>query len=69
MSEYHLSYFTPNDVWPKGGWSVYQINGDQIASRIVRDDRGKVIERHAWCGYLGIAPTLEGVCGLIKDAS
>ena len=80
MSEhsYHIQFFEPNDVWPKGGLSVYQINGYQIADRVVLAKikrpgdgpayyEGPVIARHSWCGYLGIAPTLEGVVGLIKD--
>jgi hypothetical protein len=63
---FHIQFFPANDVWPVGGWSVYQITGDEIADRIVKRD-GKVVERHGWCGYVGIAPTLEGVIGLIKD--
>ncbi len=71
---YHVDYFPPNDVWPKGGWSVHKINGDQIADRVVREKvnpkgyyEGGVIARHSWCGYIGISPTLEGIVGLIKD--
>jgi hypothetical protein len=67
MSSYHIQHFDANNVWPKGGWSVYQITGDEIAARVVRDKDGKVIERHSWCGYLGISETWEGVLALIQD--
>lgn len=65
VNEYHIQYFGPNDVWPKGGWSVYQITGDQIADRIIKDEKGEVMERHSWCGYLGIADSFEGVQEMI----
>lgn len=64
-ASFHIQYFSPLDNWPKGGWSVYKITGDQIAERIVRDSSGSVIARHSWCGYLGICETLEGVAALI----
>src|SRR6516162_7737728 len=44
---FHIEWCQPNDVWPNGGWSVYQINGDEIAARIIKDERGRVDERHA----------------------
>ena len=76
MRSYHINWCEPNDVWPNGAWSVYRINGDQIADRVVRERvnpkgwyEGKVIARHSWCGFLGMTATLEELCGLIKDAS
>lgn len=62
---YHITYFPPNVSWPNGGWSVYQITGDEIAQRIKFDADGKVTHRHSWCGYLGIAEKLSGVQELI----
>jgi len=60
---FHVQWCEPNDVWPRGGWSLYQISGDDIASRVVYE-KGKgrthiVKERHPWCGYLGMVETLE----------
>ena len=70
---YHVQFCAPNDVWPNGGWSVYQINGDQIADRIVRERinpkgwyEGGVTHRHSWCGYLGMVETLEDAMEMIK---
>lgn len=65
IDSYHIQWCPPNEHWPRGGWSVYQITGDQIASRIVRDAKGKVVERHSWCGYLGMADSFEGVQNMI----
>lgn len=72
--EYHLQWCDPIEPqWPKGAWSVYQINGDQIAERIVRERvnpkgyyEGKVIARHSWSGYLGMTETLDGAKALIE---
>jgi len=66
---FHINWCAPNDVWPKGGWSVYQINGDEIASRIIRDAKGKVVERHPWNGYLGMATTWAELGDMIQDAT
>lgn len=55
-------------VWPKGCWAVYQIDGDEIAQRIKFDDEGKVTERHAWCGYVGMVATLAEVPAVIERA-
>jgi hypothetical protein len=74
-AQYHM---TRNDPclphWPNGAWSVYAIDGDQIADRVVREKvnpkgwyEGKVIARHSWCGYLGMTETWEGVQKLIED--
>jgi serine phosphatase RsbU (regulator of sigma subunit) len=71
---YHLSYFGPSDPhWPNGGWSVYHINGDEIAQRIEfkRDERGfqtrEALRRDNWCGYLGIYETLELAATCIRN--
>ena len=56
-------------------WSVYQINGDQIADRVVRERvnpkgwyEGKVIARHSWCGYLGGFKSLPEAMAAIEAA-
>jgi hypothetical protein len=79
MCQYHLSYFEPfkNEYvnWPDGGWSVYAINGDQIADRIIREKinseslcyEGKVIARRSWCGYLGTGRSLQEAMTLIEN--
>lgn len=73
---YHVTFNDPIEPhWPRGGWSVYRITGDQIADRIVREKinpkgwyEGNVIARYSWCGYLGMTETFEGVAELItKD--
>lgn len=68
MPQFHLSQFKPNDVWPSGGWSLYQITGDQIAARIDIDERGQVARRDPWCGYVGTYATLEEVTAVIAAA-
>ena len=30
-AHYHVTWNVPNNVWPKGAWSVYNITGDEIA--------------------------------------
>jgi hypothetical protein len=72
--DYHISSFNANDVWPHGGWSLYQINGDQIADRVVRERinpkgyyEGKVIARHSWCGFMGCFTTLDDIMAAIQD--
>lgn len=71
---YHITYFDPNDNWPEGGWSLYAINGDQIADRIVREKvnpkgyyEGKVIARHSWCGYIGTYGSLDRLTLAIRE--
>jgi predicted DNA-binding transcriptional regulator len=64
--EYHIRSFGPTDPWPNGGWSLYQISGDQIADRIEKDEKGKVVARHSWCGYIGIWETPEEITEAIK---
>jgi hypothetical protein len=60
--EFHLQHFGPCEPhWPKGGWSIYQITGDEIAQRITFDITGKVVRRDSWCGYIGIFETLPEV--------
>jgi hypothetical protein len=56
--EFHLQHFGPCKVWPNGGWSLYEITGDEIAQRIIFDTTGKVFRRDSWCGYIGIFETL-----------
>ena len=65
--DYHITHFSPTDPWPRGGWSLYQITGDEIARRITFD-KEKVTERHSWCGYLGIYETLAEVMAAIEEA-
>lgn len=66
---YHIQRNAPNDVWPRGGWSLYQITGDQIAQRTICDPKtGKIVERHSWCGYIGIFETLPELMRAIEDA-
>ena len=66
-SEFHLSFFDRCEPhWPRGGWSLYQITGDEIADRIRRDGKGKVTERHSWCGYIGTFETLPEIMAAIE---
>ena len=65
---YHITRFEgPTDPWPRGGWSLYRINGDEIAQRIKHDEKGKVVERHSWCGYISIYETLAEVMVAIEE--
>jgi hypothetical protein len=66
MSQFHIIRDDPSDVWPNGAWSLYRINGDEIASRVVRERvnpkgwyEGNVIARHPWPGYIGMFETLD----------
>lgn len=70
---YHIDWFPGNEHWPNGAWSVFHINGDEIASRTVWERinpkgwyEGKVIARHSWSGYLGMFNTLEEVATVIE---
>lgn len=69
-----------NEHWPNGAWSLYRITGDEIASRVIRNQvykpkdgsaafyKGDIIARHSWCGYIGIFKTLpELVAAIEKD--
>lgn len=68
MNDYHLKRFGPCPPhWPRGGWSLYQINGDQIAQRVKFGPDGRATERHSWCGYLGIYETLPEVMAAIES--
>ena len=58
-SSFHIQWCEPNAAWPQGGWSLYQISGDNIAKRIVYDADGKLIRRDSWSGYLGMVTTLD----------
>ena len=79
MAEYHIRHSGPClPHWPRGEWSVYQITGDQIADRTVREKvvrhpngayySGEVIARHSWCGYLGMWETLAEAMAAIEAA-
>lgn len=59
-NEYHLSWFGPClPHWPRGGWSLYHISGDQIAKRVQFGPDGEAIRRDSWCGYIGIFENIE----------
>jgi hypothetical protein len=66
-SQYHINWCPPNGVWPKGGWSLYRITGDEIAERIEwgKPAKGyktigrKVVRRDPWCGYIGMFETFS----------
>lgn len=75
--QFHVTYSKPSDVWPKGFWALYQINGDEIAERTVfkevvtpDNDRayyaGGVIARHSWPGYVGGYGSLDEVMAEIR---
>lgn len=77
-NSFHINYIDPSDVWPQGAWSVYRINGDQIADRIVRAEicrpphgpayyKGEVIARHSWCGYIGMFTTMAEATAAIEQ--
>jgi len=65
------------DPWPNGYWALYQITGDEIADRVVRDElvkpergpayyRGEVIARHSWPGFVGGYDSLEEAAAEIE---
>lgn len=59
-NDYHLSYFPPTlPHWPRGGWSLYHISGDEIAHRIEFGEDGRAVRRDSWPGYIAIFATLE----------
>lgn len=78
QAQYHITRDDPClPHWPNGSWSVYRIDGDQIADRVIREEvvkpkdgpayyKGKVIARHSWCGYLGMTETFDGVHEMIE---
>lgn len=67
--EYHIQQFQPIlPHWPAGGWSLYNISGDAIAQRIKFDDKGKVVMRHSWCGYIGCYETLPELMAAIEES-
>lgn len=71
---FHIQWCKPIEPhWPQGAWSLYKINGDQIADRVVRERvnpkgyyEGKVIARHSWPGYIGMFVTLSEVMAAIE---
>lgn len=68
--EFHIQYSSPFKTeyvdWPNGCWSLYQITGDEISQRIVREG-GKVVERHSWCGFVGCFHSMDDVSAAIKE--
>ena len=64
---FHVCYSAPNNVWPQGCWSVYNIDCDEIAQRIGLDAEGKVIRRDSWPGYLGTYETLGEATTAIEE--
>jgi hypothetical protein len=68
-NEFHLQRFDPCEPhWPAGGWSLYQISGDEIAQRVVFDKDGKAVRRDSWCGFLGCFETLQAATDAIEAA-
>ena len=73
---FHMTHDSPiAPHWPRGSWSVYQIDGDQIAERVVRERvnpkgwyEGGVIARHSWCGYIGMFETPAEAMAAIAEA-
>jgi hypothetical protein len=62
--EFHIQKFGPTNPWPNGGWSLYRITGEDIASRTVwerRDGKLEITERWPWPGFIGCFATLEQV--------
>jgi hypothetical protein len=69
MTSFHIQRNPPTKPWPNGSWSLYKINGDEIAERVIFKEihegqfgphyRGGVIARHSWCGYIGLYETLD----------
>jgi hypothetical protein len=65
--DYHISFFGPcQPHWPKGGWSIYHITGDDIAKRVEFGEDNKAVRRDSWCGYMGIFETLPEAMAAIK---
>lgn len=78
--QFHITYNPPtplNKNWPNGFWALYQINGDQIAERVVFKEivkhengayyKGGVIARHSWPGYVGGFGSLDEVMAKIAE--
>ena len=59
LPHFHITYFGPTEPWPNGGWALYQITGEEIAARIECDEKGKVIARHSWSGFVGCFASVE----------
>jgi hypothetical protein len=66
-AEFHLQKNAPNEHWPNGAWSLYQITGEQIAERTIwtatevegqRHRKYEIAERWPWPGYVGMFTTL-----------
>jgi hypothetical protein len=59
--EFHLAQFGPTKPWPNGGWSLYRITGEDIASRTIweRKESGlEITERWPWPGFIACFTTL-----------
>lgn len=68
--EFHLTRFDPCEPhWPQGGWSLYQITGDQIAQRVTFGKDGEAVRRDSWFGFLGCFATLQEATDAIKLVS
>lgn len=73
--EFHIQWSGPClPHWPNGAWSLYQITGDQIAERTVRERvnpegwyEGGVIARHSWCGFIGMYENFFTVAVAIEE--
>lgn len=68
LPHFHLTYSPPTPNWPRGTWSLYQITGDDIAARIIRDASGNITERWPWSGFIGCFETLAAVTAAIDAA-
>jgi hypothetical protein len=62
--QFHIQKDEPNENWPLGAWSLYQITGAEIAERTIWERiEGKltITERWPWNGYIGMFVTLDEV--------
>lgn len=72
MKEYHIAQFGATSAWPAGGWSLYEITGEQIAERTIwerRGDKYQISERWPWPGFVALYPTLEALLEEIRARS
>ena len=71
--QFHIQYSKPTDLWPEGCFSLYKINGDEIAKRIRFNSDGAVVMREQWTGFQSCHPNIESVAraiaGLIEQDS
>jgi hypothetical protein len=64
--QFHISAFPRTDCWPNGGFSLYEISGDEIAQRVGFVD-GRVERRDPWPGYVGTFSTMAQVASAIDE--